>query len=226
VADHQGRAVARRHQGVGVLGVDDRQSIGTLHAGEPLADRLAQFHSPLQILLEEMAQDLAVGLREEGVALADQLIAQEGEIFDDAVVDDRDPPAAVAVRMGVDRIGLAMSRPAGVADPQPAGRMIFRQDALELGDLAGRLAHPDSLPGPECDARAVVTAVFQPVQPVEQQRQCIPVADIAHYPAHWRPPFPLGFLLFPLPRAPPASAARTSAVPSLIPTRWCWAVLN
>ncbi|OPZ80565.1 MAG: hypothetical protein BWY77_01016 [bacterium ADurb.Bin431] len=184
VADHQGRAVACGHQGIGMIPVDDSQAVGALYAREPLTDRLAQLHAPFEILLEEMAEHLAVGLGLEGMAFADELIAQEGKILNDAVVHHRDATAAVAVGMGIDRIGLAVGGPTGMADSQSTLRRLRWQYPFQLGDLAGRLLHPDPLIGPERNPGAVIAAVLQPVQPVEQQGQRILTADIAHYPAH------------------------------------------
>src|SRR5258708_38827514 len=74
------------------------------------------FAAALQIFLNEMRDDLSIGLGDEFVAFALQLFFEFQIIFDDAVVNDDDLPGAVAMRMRVFFRGAAMRSPAGVAD--------------------------------------------------------------------------------------------------------------
>ena len=80
--------------------------------------------------------DLAVSLGHEDVTAGHELVAELSEVFDDAVVDDDDPAAAVGVGMCVDKAWLAVSRPACVADAEaPLGHAVL-QPGGEQRDLA------------------------------------------------------------------------------------------
>ena len=68
-------------------------------------------------LLDEVRDDLGVGLRIEAMAGRRELGAQLDEVLDDPVVDDRQLAGAVDVRVGVEVARPAMGRPARVAEP-------------------------------------------------------------------------------------------------------------
>ena len=71
-------------------------------------------------LLDEVGDDLGVGLGDELVALGGEFALQVEVVFDDAVVDDDDAAGAVAMGMGVLFGGPAVRGPAGVADAEGA----------------------------------------------------------------------------------------------------------
>ena len=70
----------------------------------------------LHLALDQVRDDLGVGLGDERVALALQLVLQVEVVLDDAVVDDDDLAGAVAVRVRVLLGRPAVRRPARVAD--------------------------------------------------------------------------------------------------------------
>ena len=82
--------------------------------------------------LDQVGDDLGVGLRAEVVAVLDQLAAQLGVVLDDPVENDVDLAAAVAVGMGVLLGDPAVGRPAGVGEAD-------RRLGLGDGDGAPRL---------------------------------------------------------------------------------------
>ena len=120
-------------------------------------------------MADQLGHDLGVGLGREAVALGGQLGAQVLEVLDDAVVHDRDP--AGLVRMGVVLGRRAMGRPAGVADAGHAGERLGLERALEIGELALGAAAVDPAPDQGRDAGAVVAAVLEPPERIEQQRR-------------------------------------------------------
>ena len=94
-------------------------------------------------LLDQVRDDLGVGLGDELVALRLELALELEVVLDDAVVDDDDP--AVCSRGA----GARSLRSAGRASPSGCGRGRTRrstgrrgQDRLEVGELAG--AAPDA----------------------------------------------------------------------------------
>ena len=111
-----------------------------------------------------MREDLRIGLALKVMATALQLLAQLGEVLDDAVVDDGDAAIAAGVGVSVDDRGLAVGSPAGVADTAGSVAVDVGKLALQARDLAhaaddievrrGALAHL------ERDTRGVIAAIF------------------------------------------------------------------
>src|SRR5262249_6269936 len=93
---------------------------------------------------------------------------------------------AVGVRMRVPVVGLAVRRPARVADADgplhPA-----RQRRLEPGDLAGRLVDLQPTARVHGDARGVVAPVLEAMEPGEEDRDRLSAADGAHDTAQGSP---------------------------------------
>jgi hypothetical protein len=87
----------------------------------------------LELVVDQVGDDLAVGLRLEGAALGLHLLAQGPEILDDAVVDERD--AADDVRVGVADGRRAVGRPARMGDPDRPGERIGGELAARLSSL-------------------------------------------------------------------------------------------
>ena len=86
--------------------------------------------------VDELGDGFGVGFGGEFLAVALQLGAQLGVVFDDAVMDDGD--ARGAVRVGVAFGGRAMGGPARVADAGGAGeRLRRRARAARLSSLPG-----------------------------------------------------------------------------------------
>src|SRR5207248_2067492 len=102
-------------------------------------------------------------------------------VLDDAVVHHRD--AAAHVRMGVALGGHAVRRPARVADADVAGEPSLERKPGERSDAAAA-AQALHAAVDHRDARRVVAAVFEPPQPLEQDRHDVAASygcdDSAH----------------------------------------------
>ena len=94
--------------------VEHRDRVGALGLAQRGAQRVRDIARVR--LLHEVREDLGVGLGVEAVAARRELVAQVREVLDDAVVDDRDLARAVHVGMGVEVVGPAVGRPAGVRE--------------------------------------------------------------------------------------------------------------
>ena len=132
-----------------------------------------------------MGHDLGVGLGGEAVAVRHQLGAQLQEVLDDAVVDQRH--AIADMRVGIGLVGHAVRGPAGVADAgDPAQRLGLQPlgQPVELARCATPLDPPRDQRG---DPGAVVAAILEPPQRIEQQGCCRPPPDHPDDPAHGRP---------------------------------------
>ncbi len=138
----------------------------------------------LHLVGDQMGDHLGVGLRAELRALALQLLAQLAEILDDAVVHDRE--ALGGVRMGIALGRLAVGGPAGVTDADVARERLARQHGLEIAQLAGRTPARELSPLEGGDAGGIVTAIFQPLQRIDEQAGHRLASENAHDSAHAR----------------------------------------
>src|SRR3984957_20180246 len=74
-------------------------------------------------MADEMSQHFGVGFRAEGMTLADQLVPQLLKILDDPVMNERQFPALIQMRMRIFVRNSPMSRPPGMSN---AGRSVRR----------------------------------------------------------------------------------------------------
>ena len=121
-ADNQRRSLAGTYQLVGMTLLENSDSVGAnhvlqsaLHGGEKVTISL------FLRVLDELHQHFGIGLGAEVVTLLLQHGAEGLVVLNDAVMHQREVPALREVRMGVDRVGLAMGGPAGMGDADSAG---------------------------------------------------------------------------------------------------------
>ncbi len=182
-ADHDGRAIARRHDLVGVLpgDHDQREDAGQLLDG----DAHGLFEVALEVLLDQVGDDFGVGLGLEDVAFHLQLFFERQVVFDDAVVHYDEIALAVAVRVGVLFGRPAVSGPTGVADAEGAVHRVHPDRFFQVAEFALGAAYRqlfvitvDRKPG------RIVAAVFQTLQPLQDNRDRTMRSDIADDAAH------------------------------------------
>ena len=82
-------------------------------------------------LLDEVGNDLGIGLGDEFVALRSEFVFQIKIVLDNAVVDYDDAAGAVAMGMGILFSGAAVRSPASVADAKSAFNRIARGESLQ-----------------------------------------------------------------------------------------------
>ena len=138
------------------------------------------------MLPDQVGQDLGVGLGQEGVPLADQLVPEGLVILDDAVMHQRQLAGLVEVGMGVFIGHAAVGGPAGVADADGAPRRVLEDEAGQVRDPPHALARVDRAVMEGRHAGRVITAVLEPPQPVQQDGRRFRLADIADNAAHRR----------------------------------------
>ena len=137
---------------------------------ERLADGVDELRPILHVLFDEMRDDLGVRLGLELVAdLLESLLDRE-EVFDDAVVDDHDLAGAVAVRMGVVLVRLAVRGPARVAHAERAFDRRGIQLRLEVRQLPLGAHDFDAVAVHDGDSGAVVAAIFEFFQSADEDR--------------------------------------------------------
>ncbi len=132
-----------------------------------------------------MREHLGVGVGAEFVSGLEQFFPERIVIFDDAVVNNGDFAGAVEVRMGI-AIGRRPVRgPARVGNAKTSRRRLGFQEAREtLVNPAFFLAQEQIAVLHHGDARAVVTAIFQPPQSFEQDGRDFFFSDVSNDAAH------------------------------------------
>jgi hypothetical protein len=106
-------------------------------------------------------------------------------VLDDAVVDDDDPPGAIAMGVGVFFRGTAVRGPARVRDAVAAVDRLVDEDLLEVAQLAGRPADVKLAAAVDHrDPCRVVAAVFELPQALDQDFNGVLRTDVPDDPAH------------------------------------------
>ena len=191
--DHNRGVLAGNGNHARLVGTHGGQAIGAHHVGAGLA------HGSYQVvrlgigLFDQMREDFGIGLALKVMSAALQLLAQLGEVLDDAVVDDGDTTVATGVGMGVGNRRLSVGGPAGVANAAGSIAVDVGELALKARDLAhtaddiemcrGALAHL------ERDTRGVIAAIFHTLKARDQDVLCNIRAGVADNSAHRINPF-------------------------------------
>ncbi len=149
-----------------------------------LGDRLGHRGEQVAVVMrmDQMRDDLGVGLGDEYVSLLLQPCAQRLEVLDDPVVHDRDL-AAADVRVRVGRGRRAVRRPARVRNAGVSGDVRRVRLRREIGDARGadqpvQAAVDDREPG------RVVAPVLEPADALDQNRNDVIARDRADDAAH------------------------------------------
>src|SRR5436190_14481448 len=131
-----------------------------------------------------MGYDFRVRLGLELVAEGLEALLDREEVLDDPVVDDHHLAGAVAMRMGVVLVRLAVRGPAGVAHAERALERLVAELGLEVRELAFRAHHFHAVSVDDGDAGAVVTAVLQLFQSSDEDRHHVTCAYVSDDSAH------------------------------------------
>ena len=135
--------------------------------------------------VQQMGNDLRVGLTDELRARLFQMAAQRRVVFNDAVMYHGDAALHVRMRMGVQVAGFPMGGPAGMADANSARNRAFLQKARQIFQPSLGLAHADlSVRADHCHSGAVISTIRKPLQPFHQNGRSVFRADISHNAAH------------------------------------------
>src|SRR5262249_54851357 len=189
--------------------------VGAADLAERALHRVVEAPRDLQVVLDQVGQNLGVGLRPEGVSLDGQPLLDLEVVFEDPVVDDDQAARAVGVRMRVLLRGPPVGRPARVADADGAAERAVAERRLQHLQAAGR---PPDLEGAVVSqgghARGIVAAVLEALEALDDDADRALVTDVSDDPTHRAQSF----------RAVFAFAARSRALRSVQPgLSTCWA---
>ena len=137
------------------------------------------------IIADQMRQHLGIGAGPEFVSGLEQFLFERVVIFDDAIVDDGDFAGLIEMRMGIFVRRRPMRGPAGMSDAEGSGGWVgFQQRREAFVNPAPFLAHQQVGVACHGQARAVITAVFQPPQSFQQDGRGCFLADVTNDAAH------------------------------------------
>ena len=138
-----------------------------------------------EILLHQMGDDLGIGFGAELVAFFDELALQGEIVLDNAVMHDHDAAGAVAMGMSILFAGAAVRGPAGVANAIGAVEGLCADDFLQVPQLAFRAADLESVAvAGYGDSGGIVSAIFQPSQAINDDRDDLLFANVADDATH------------------------------------------
>ena len=191
-AHHQGRAVARTDDALRLVAVEGGDGVG---AGQALRGGLDSGKQVAVIeVVDQVGDDLGVGLAQEDVALGLQLAAQLFVVLDDAVVHHGQATglggggvgtgAVGEVRVGVVHRGRAVRGPAGVGDAQSAGDAVRRGLRFELGHALGAARAAQLAVLQHGHAAGVITAVLEALEAFDKNRRDVARPDGADDATH------------------------------------------
>ena len=195
-ADDQRALLARGNKRLGLVEAHRDERVVALHLGVGGAHGGGEVAGVVGG--DQVRDDLGVGFRCEHPAALGEAILERHVVLDDPVDHDVDAIGAVVVGMRVLLADAAMGRPAGVAD---AGRGRTREErdgasrglgsaialsqlGLQRGEVADGAHGLDAVLGDHGDPGAVVAAVLQALEAVQQQFTRRTLADVAHDSAH------------------------------------------
>ena len=138
----------------------------------------AAFHLPR----DKVADHFRIGLAQKYAPFRNQLVAQRLEILDNAIVDQRD--IANDMRMSVILRRRTMRGPAGVGNADVARERLHPELAREIAELALGAAARNGTVFQRGDAGAVITAIFEALQLIDQTRRDWLDADDPNDTAH------------------------------------------
>ena len=181
----------------GLVGAHRDERVVAAQLGVGGADRVEQA-ALREVVGDQVRDHLGVGLGGERRAHVDQPALQRDVVLDDPVDDDVDAVGRVEVRVGVLLGDAPVRRPARVADAGAAAAVGVRDRArcravargagvdraAQRAQVADRAHRVDPAAVEHRDPGAVVAAVFELLEPREQQRASLSGSDVADDAAH------------------------------------------
>ena len=143
-----------------------------------------QVHALLLVRMHQVCDHFRIRLRFKHVTLCGQLRTLLFVVLDDAVVHQRQLTER-NVRVSVRFRDAAVGCPTRVTDADVGGQTFLFGSASHFGNATGAAHATDFIGGvDDRDTRRVITTVFQPVQPFDQNRNNITIRDGADNSAH------------------------------------------
>ena len=125
----------------------------------------------METILDEVGQDLGVGVGDQGVALSNEPAGQLDVILDDAVVHQCHAARTVKMRRGVELGGMTVRGPAGVPHPSRAPPGQRDGGRSQRGHRVCAIGDPHAIDRLRRDQRhtsRVISSVLEPLEAIEE----------------------------------------------------------
>ncbi len=207
-ADHERTLALGPHDAARVPFPEDTDRVGSRDVVQCAAHGHLDVRFLFEVLLDEVSDNLGVGLRAKTVSFLDEFLLERKVVLDDPVMDHDQIPAAIHVGVGVLLGGAAMRRPAGVPKPDGPDEVCAPDGVFQLLDLSDRSVHHHAPLLEHGQSGGVVAPVFEALQPVQQNRNNLLVSDVPDDATHSSPSF--------APRSPVRGPTSDIAQPLLV----------
>ncbi len=184
--DDEWARFARSNEQIGLVCVNDRNGVGAFHLLQCHLDGIGdgRVRSVLDFV-NEVDEHLGVSVTDKGVAVGFEAGAKGFVILDDAVVNHSEPSKPRSMRVGVDVIGRPVRGPSGVSDAHGAGRNFVANKGQKVLDLSFFLFYLDGIcPIKNGNTSAVVSAVFESLQPFDENGEAVFITYVSNNTAH------------------------------------------
>ncbi|RMW14389.1 hypothetical protein ALO98_05360 [Pseudomonas syringae pv. tagetis] len=183
-ADHQRAAATGGQQAVRLRGIDHSKTIGTVELFHRSLQGNCQIRRVLELVVQQVNNDLSVGLGCEHVPQAFELFTQRFMVLDDAVVDNCQRVSR-EVWMSVAFTRRTVSGPTRMGNTQTTRQRLACQCLFQFTDLAGATtALKNAFVGENGHACAVIAAVFKAFETFEQNGRDITFSNGADDSTH------------------------------------------
>ena len=182
----QRRALAGADDGVGVLAVEDGNGVSAYHLMQCHLHRFEQREVVAHHdMFDELHQHLGVRDTLERNAACHEVLFDGGVVLDDAVMDESQTSGSRIMGVCIGAVGLAVGGPTGVSDACAAADVLVLAKCFEVSHLAFCLIYVETaVRGNHGNASAVITAILQSFQTLDQNGICLLLADISYNSTH------------------------------------------
>ncbi len=176
VTDRERRTAPRADHKIVLAGEQESKREGAAKARQRGGDGGNRVRALAHLVGDQVGDHLGVGFGGEFGAASLKLAAQFREVLDDAVVHDRNPVGGVG--MGIDFVGPAMGRPAGVAYAADAVEGLPGEPLFQVLELAFRAPAGQQTLLQRGDAGGIIAAIFKTLERLDQtERDRLPPQD-------------------------------------------------
>ena len=166
IARNQWAAEARANQKIGKCAKRNRKCKGTAQAGQHGLHGIGRCMASLHLFRHQMRNNLCIGFAFKCPPAGDKFIAQLLEIFDNAIVHERDFARRMGMRIARGR--RAMGGPARMRDANITRRIVRFQNIDKVRKLALCPATDELTIMHGAHTGGVITPILHPLQPIDQ----------------------------------------------------------
>ena len=183
--DHERTSLAGRHNGIGMVGIQQEYHVG---AGYPFKRYPNRFFQVALVVLpyvfNEVEQYLGIGIAGEFVSFVREFLLELSVVLDDAIVDHGQFAAGRYMGMGVAVAGFAVGGPAGMPDAAMGVQVFPENGLLQFRNPSFLLIYFEVVAVEQSHPCTIVTPVFEPFQAGDHDGISFFGASVSYDSAH------------------------------------------